>query len=59
MQQRWAHIVKPKAQQIHDMIYQVIDLLPVQLRETILKDIDENADAILDAFPKPYGDEIR
>ena len=58
-EQRWAHIVKPKAQQIHDMIYQVIDLLPVQLRETILKDIDENADAILDAFPKPYGDEIR
>ncbi|EGD72101.1 Asah1 protein [Salpingoeca rosetta] len=58
-QERWAHVVRPKAKQIHDMIYQVIDLIPAQLRKTLMEHIDAKADEILDAFPAPYGDEIR
>ena len=41
------------------MIYQVINLLPQKLRDSVLAKMDEGADRILDAFPAPFGDEIR
>eukprot|EP00730_Choanoeca_flexa_P017887 TRINITY_DN8660_c0_g2_i1.p1 TRINITY_DN8660_c0_g2~~TRINITY_DN8660_c0_g2_i1.p1 ORF type:complete len:391 (+),score=101.35 TRINITY_DN8660_c0_g2_i1:48-1175(+) len=58
-QDRWTEVVAPLSKEIHDMIYQVIDLLPVKLRETVMEDLDQGADRVLDAFPAPFGDEIR
>eukprot|EP00056_Hartaetosiga_gracilis_P014147 m.239843 g.239843 ORF g.239843 m.239843 type:complete len:395 (-) comp14124_c0_seq1:316-1500(-) len=57
--ERWTEVVAPLSKQIHDMVYQVIDLLPPFLVKEILKKLDEGADKVLDAFPAPYGDEIR
>ena len=59
MQDRWTHVVKPMAAQIHKTVYQVIDLLPKALSQKILSEMDGKEDEILDAFPAPYGDELR
>jgi len=58
-QDRWTAIVQPMAAQINKTIYQVIDLLPAQIRNDIISKVDAGAQQILDAFPAPYGDEIR
>jgi hypothetical protein len=47
------------AAQIHKMVYQVIGLLPEALSKKVLEELDANEDKILNAFPAPYGDEIR
>ena len=47
------------AAQIHKTVYQVIDLLPKALSQKILSEMDGKEDEILDAFPAPYGDELR
>eukprot|EP00049_Salpingoeca_infusionum_P017159 m.351952 g.351952 ORF g.351952 m.351952 type:complete len:393 (+) comp16410_c0_seq1:100-1278(+) len=56
---RWTHIVKPLSKQINEMIFQVVDLVPEALRKELLEQIDKRGDAILDAFPKEYGAEIK
>lgn len=56
---RWTAVVKPMAAQIHKMVYQVIDLLPEAVGKEIMSRIDGHEDEILNAFPAPFGDEIR
>ena len=59
LQLRWVPIVKPMAAQINKTVFQVIDLLPEGFAKEILSKIDGKEDQILDAFPAPFGDELR
>ena len=46
------------SKQIEAMIMNVVDLLPVKLRQELIALIDGHAENICSFFPHPYGDEI-